>query len=89
VFEGYLAGLRDAAWGGDERAARLGYTAAVAMRYGLNSTPLWLVGDEPGQERFTRSLGYASFDQVLVWVAELRVFVLDLADEACRLAETR
>lgn len=33
VWAGYLAGLREAGWGGDERLARLGFTAGGAVKY--------------------------------------------------------
>ena len=33
VFEGYLAGLREAGWSGDGRQARLGHTACAALRF--------------------------------------------------------
>jgi hypothetical protein len=32
VFEGYMSGLRDGGWRGDERHVRLGFTAAAALR---------------------------------------------------------
>lgn len=32
VYAAFLAGLRDAGWGGDERLVRLGYTASIALR---------------------------------------------------------
>ncbi len=32
VFHGYLRGLRDAGWQGEERKVRLAYTAAIALR---------------------------------------------------------
>lgn len=32
VFDGYLSGLRDAGWRGDEQRVRLGYVAAMAIR---------------------------------------------------------
>jgi len=32
VFDGYLMGLRDGGWLGDAQQARLGYTAAIALR---------------------------------------------------------
>ena len=35
VFSGYLIGLEEAGWGGDPRVARLGYTAACALRWGI------------------------------------------------------
>ena len=33
VFAGYVTGLRDAGWDGDVRRVRLGYAAAVALRW--------------------------------------------------------
>ncbi|MFQ5614419.1 MAG: phosphotransferase, partial [Anaerolineae bacterium] len=38
VFEGYLAGLDAAGWGGDPRLVRFGYAAAAALRYVLGGT---------------------------------------------------
>ena len=35
VYEGYLAGLRDAGWQGDEAVVRLGYTTATAVALDL------------------------------------------------------
>jgi hypothetical protein len=35
VFRGYLTGLKEAGWRGDLRVARLGYTAACALRWGI------------------------------------------------------
>ena len=35
VFRGYLTGLEEAGWRGDPRVARLGYTAACALRWGI------------------------------------------------------
>ena len=32
-FAGYVAGLREAGWAGDERLVRLGFTADAALRY--------------------------------------------------------
>jgi len=41
VFSGYLDGLREAGWRGDPRLARLGYTAACALRWGV--VGLWWI----------------------------------------------
>lgn len=35
IFAGYLAGLRDAGWQGDERLVRLGFTALAALKAGV------------------------------------------------------
>jgi hypothetical protein len=34
-FRGYLTGLEEAGWRGDPRVARLGYTAACTLRWGI------------------------------------------------------
>lgn len=35
IFAGYVAGLRDAGWQGDERTARFGFTASAALKAGV------------------------------------------------------
>ena len=35
IFAGYLAGLRDAGWAGDERLVRFGFTALVTLKTGV------------------------------------------------------
>lgn len=35
IFAGYLAGLRDAGWQGDERLVRFGFTALTALKSGI------------------------------------------------------
>lgn len=35
IFAGYVAGLRDAGWQGDERLARFGFAASAALKAGL------------------------------------------------------
>lgn len=39
VFEGYLAGLRDAGWQGHRGVVRFGFSAALALRYGVCGGP--------------------------------------------------
>ncbi len=41
-FEGYLQGLRDAGWNGDQKLVRMGYTISCLLRYPLGGT----VGEE-------------------------------------------
>jgi hypothetical protein len=38
AFAGYIDGLREAGWRGDPRVVRLGYTAALGLRYGPGIT---------------------------------------------------
>ena len=35
IFAGYVAGLRDAGWAGDERLVRFGFTASAALKAGV------------------------------------------------------
>ena len=39
-FAGYVTGLREAGWAGDERVVRLGFTAAAALRYSVGTLPI-------------------------------------------------
>ncbi len=88
VFEGYVAGLRDAGWRGDEHELRLGYLAAVALRLGLIPQILSLILDRPQRERAERVWGRPA-DEIIERWAEVAYFVLDRADEARRLLEPR
>ncbi len=41
-FAGYVAGLQEAGWVGDERLVRLGFTAAASLRYTVGAVQLVL-----------------------------------------------
>jgi Ser/Thr protein kinase RdoA (MazF antagonist) len=85
VFAGYLAGLRDAAWQGDPDLVRLGYTAAVALRWFLlRGTLRALTGD--GAPAIRGRAGTESRERALEQFILLSVFLLECADEARRLA---
>ena len=88
VFEGYLAGLRDAGWHGDPRQVRFGYTAASALHYsfvGLQ-TLLSLAFDEVARAQWEQGFGVPARD-MMVQVAQEQRFLLCLADEARQLLE--
>ena len=82
-FAGYVAGLREAGWAGDERLARLGFAADAALRttVGLLRVIVPLVAEPDrrpvAEDRFGRPLE----DVVVAW-AELWPFQLRLAEEA-------
>jgi hypothetical protein len=82
-FAGYMAGLREAGWAGDERLVRLGFTAAAALRHtvGLLGQIVPVVSDltlRPAMEElFGRSL-----EEVAAAWAELWPFQFELAEEA-------
>jgi hypothetical protein len=82
-FAGYVAGLREAGWVGDERLARLGFTADAALRtsVGLLRVMLPLVSDPALRPVVKDRFGYPLEDVVAAW-AELWSFQFGLAEEA-------
>lgn len=89
IFTGYVAGLRDAGWQGDERLVRFGFTALVALKAGVAdpATKMPAVARRaaalpPGVEppRLLNPGGYAQ-------AAAVGHYLLDLGDEACRLKQ--
>jgi hypothetical protein len=78
-FEGYVAGLRDAGWRGDERLARRGFAAAAALRFAF--IPVFEVLDAAFQAAVERAFG-RPMDDVLKRLAAVRRYALDRADEA-------
>ncbi len=79
-IEGYLNGLSDAGWHGNPRLVRLGYAAGSAICFGIG-----YVGLDPLPEDAFSWLEQAfglPIDDLMVLSAQLRHFVLDLADEA-------
>jgi hypothetical protein len=81
-YAGYLAGLRDAGWAGDERLVRLGYAAATALRFGPFAGFVELIGADDALLASAEPVTGATFAAVLDRFAALQPFVLDLADEA-------
>jgi hypothetical protein len=82
VFEGYLAGLRDAGWDGDAGLARLGYAATVALRYGpLLGINTQIEADEQQKAALTQTLGHP-FEEAMARYGRMLPHVLDRADEA-------
>ena len=83
VFAGYVRGLQEAGWQGDPKAARFGYAASLALRYGLSCLrrPLSYGLDESGQSWVEQVRG-RPIGEVLDHFAAVHRFVLDRADEA-------
>jgi hypothetical protein len=82
VFEGYVAGLREAGWRGDVQQARFGYVASAALRYGIPL--LWGLADALDdsrhaavEEQFGRPVA-----EILKRRAEGTYLLLELAEEA-------
>ena len=89
ALAGYVAGLREAGWGGDEGLARLGFLATAALLYTVCTAGLLvaLVGDPSQYPAFERSLGRPMGEAVEGW-AELRPFQVELAEAARQLASS-
>jgi len=88
VFFGYVAGLRDTGWQGDERFARLGYCCAMVLR-GLAgvSQDLNLLIDEDQRAHFRKMVGRKDSPTAMVEIADnfarvRRFRLLKMADEA-------
>ena len=81
VFEGYLEGLREAGWRADRRAARFGFAANAALRFGFSAPLLKAVVDagrrEREEQRWRRSI-----EEIIEARAALTYALLGLADEA-------
>ena len=82
VFTGYLNGLREAGWQGNAQLARLGYTSACALRWGVVS--LWWLNSLIDPEKHAEFEGHWNHpvpDLVQQW-AHTTCYVLRLAEEA-------
>lgn len=86
AFNGYLAGLRDAGWQGDERLVRLGFAASSALRWGIPGL-FWLRGtvEDTYPEKWVQWWQRPVAAMIPHW---LRVthYLLNLADEAYTLS---
>jgi hypothetical protein len=85
VFDGYVDGLREAGWRGEVELVRLGYTAAIALRWTVLAAILRMLvhGAEP--VRTSRNI-FVPAEEVLMQRIRLAEFLLDRADEARQLA---
>ncbi len=88
VFSGYVEGLRDAGWQGDARLARLGYCVNAALVLGL-AWPVVHLGFMQEPEwvgLMQKSIGHP-IDAIFEAWSATQFFLLDLADEAIKLAD--
>lgn len=88
IFDGYLAGLRDAGWEGDRRLARFGYTATAALSSIADKATKWSriaarVAALPAGVEPPRLLNPGG----PVQAAAAQHHLLDLGEEALRLLE--
>ena len=88
IFSGYIEGLQAAGWKGDVRLARLGYTVNAALVQGLAwpTVHLEFMQNPEWAHDMEKSIGH-SIDEVFEAWAPTQVFLLDLADEAYKLAD--
>ena len=85
VLRGYLAGLHEAGWPGDEADARFGYVATLALRF-VPLTAWWADElDRPDRaDWFERKFGRRPGGIAEAW-GRFHEFTLSRADDACRL----
>jgi hypothetical protein len=86
VFEHYLDGLHAAGWTGDWRAARFGYAAYAALKYGCLTFWLRDAGDPSSHAAWERLAG-CTMAAYVENQGRLVAYLLDLADEARSLLE--
>jgi len=84
VFDGYVAGLREVGWHGAFELVRLGYTAAIALRWRVLAGILRMLVHGGGPVRTSQAALLPS-EVVLMQRVRLAEFLLDRADEARRL----
>ena len=86
LFEGYLAGLRDASWRGDERQVRFAFITHAALRNAFNVVGA-TVPDEARRAAAQQNYG-RSWEELAERRAVLRPLLLQRAEEARRLMQT-
>jgi hypothetical protein len=84
VFEGYVAGLREAGWHGAVDQVRLGYTAAIALRWTVLADILHMLVHGTEAVRTSQQV-LVPAEAVLSQRVRLAEFLVDRADEARRL----
>jgi hypothetical protein len=85
VFAGYLAGLREAGWRGEERAVRFAYAAHAALRNAFNA--VGTVRPEEAQLEAIRENHGRTWEELAGARAAVRPFLLARAAEARGLVE--
>jgi hypothetical protein len=82
ALAGYLAGLREAGWTGNERLARLGYLIALALYWG-GTLPCEVASVQPGESKVDVELKYGRpVEELLPGWTQLAEFTLQRAEEA-------
>jgi hypothetical protein len=86
LFEGYLAGLRDAGWRGEERPVRFAYAAHAALRNAFNA--VGATRPDEAQLAAIRQNHGRTWEELAGARAAVRPFLLDRAEEARRLMKS-
>ncbi len=89
TFESYLDGLRDAGWQSDARLARFGYTTTALLGTGVGWMMIMgalVLSTDEGSHSMEAHTGHPLNDILEQW-AMVHRFLLDLGDEAFRLAD--
>jgi hypothetical protein len=82
-FAGYVVGLREAGWAGDERLVRLGFTSAAALRHTVGLLgQIWPVVSDPDLRLAMEELFGRPLEEIVEGWAELWPFQFELAEEA-------
>jgi hypothetical protein len=84
TFAGYLDGLRDAGWDGPPEQVRLGYAAAVSLRWSLLLGTLRDLVDDAVRAKAARDWRIPPDRLLCQWIP-LSIALLDRADEVDRL----
>jgi len=88
VFAGYIDGLRESGWQGNHQLARLGYTVACALRWGV--VGLWWLrslNNANEQAEFEKNWKHPMPQLVSQW-SKTAYYVFGLAEEAYQLRRT-
>ena len=85
-YQGYLTGLREMGWTGDERLVQLGYAAALSLRFiALAGSMVVALAGEDDRPRLEAGYGM-TLEAILDRHAAMQPFLLDVADDVRRLA---
>jgi hypothetical protein len=88
ALDGYINGLRDSGWIGDEEDVRLGFLITASLFLGVGGAGLWFGMISADESVATRMIGRPVGEIAAQW-SQLHPYYLDLGDEALRLIAQR
>jgi hypothetical protein len=84
-YEGYVTGLREIGWTGNERMVRLGFAAALSLRFLVLTGPIVMaLASEEERPRLEAGWG-TRLETILDRHAAMQPYLLDVADEVRRM----